>query len=252
MGAARPVGAHRETGFKTRGGRPEHWLTIDAWAAVPRHGHCAETTMDDSTRSSVPATPTEEPDASRRRITWMATGVGGVGVVAASVPFVASFAPSERARALGAPVAVSIAHLPEEKRMTVEWRGKPVWILHRSPDQLKRLQSKELQALLVDPMSHRAEQQPAYAANPFRSIRPEFGVYVAICTHLGCIPTYRPDVDAPDLRAGWPGGFFCPCHGSYFDLAARVYRNVPAPTNLEVPPYRFISDTVIEIGVDPT
>src|SRR5690606_21367558 len=104
---------------------------------------------------------------------------------------------------------------------------------------------------LVDPLSHRAEQQPPYASNPYRSIRPEIGVYVAICTHLGCIPTYRPDVNAPDLRPRWPGGFFCPCHGSYFDLAARVYRNVPAPTNLVVPPYRFVSDAVIEIGVDP-
>lgn len=207
--------------------------------------------MADSTKPPVPAKPIDRPDASRRRITWMTTGVGGAGVVAAGVPFVASFAPSERAKAVGAPVTASIAGLREEKLMTVEWRGKPVWILRRSPAQLESLQSQELHALLVDPLSHRAEQQPPYASNPYRSIRPEIGVYVAICTHLGCIPTYRPDVNAPDLRPRWPGGFFCPCHGSYFDLAARVYRNVPAPTNLVVPPYRFVSDAVIEIGVDP-
>ncbi len=152
---------------------------------------------------------------------------------------------------MGAPVTVSVARLPEEKLMTVEWRSKPVWVLRRGPAQLESLQSKELQTLLVDPLSHRAEQQPSYAANPFRSIRPEIGVYVGICTHLGCIPSYRPEVNAPDLRPGWPGGFFCPCHGSYFDLAARVYRNVPAPTNLVVPSYRFVSESVIEIGVDP-
>ena len=206
--------------------------------------------MADTTKPPFTAKPNDRPDASRRRITWMTTGVGGAGVVAAGVPFVASFAPSERAKAVGAPVTVSIAGLQEGKLMTVEWRGQPVWILRRSPAQLESLQSKELQALLVDPLSQRAEQQPAYAANPYRSIRPEIGVYVAICTHLGCIPTYRPDVNAPDLRPGWPGGFFCPCHGSFFDLAARVYRNVPAPTNLVVPPYRFVSDAVIEIGVD--
>ena len=207
--------------------------------------------MADSTKPSVPMDPIERSDASRRRVIWMTTGVGGAGVVAASVPFVASFAPSERAKAVGAPVTVSIAGLREGKLMTVEWRGKPVWILRRSAAQLETLQSKELTALLVDPLSQRAEQQPPYAANPVRSIRPEIGVYVGICTHLGCIPSYRPDVDAPDLRPGWPGGFFCPCHGSYFDLAARVYRNVPAPTNLVVPSYRFVSDSVIEVGVDP-
>lgn len=206
--------------------------------------------MADSRKAYVPAKPADRPDASRRRVTWMTTGVGGAGVLAASVPFVASFAPSERARAIGAPVSVSIARLPEGKLMTVEWRGQPVWVLRRSPVQLEGLQSKELQTLLADPLSQRAEQQPSYAANPFRSIRPEIGVYVAICTHLGCIPSYRPEVNAPDLRPGWPGGFFCPCHGSYFDLAARVYRNVPAPTNLVVPSYRFVSDSVIEIGVD--
>src|SRR5690606_743786 len=155
--------------------------------------------MADSAKPPVPAKPIDRPDASRRRITWMTTGVGGAGVVAAGVPFVASFAPSERAKAVGAPVTASIAGLREEKLMTVEWRGKPVWILRRSPAQLESLQSQELHALLVDPLSHRAEQQPPYASNPYRSIRPEIGVYVAICTHLGCIPTYRPDVNAPDL-----------------------------------------------------
>lgn len=190
------------------------------------------------------------PDAERRRLTLLTAGVGGAGVIAASVPFVASLAPSERAKSQGAPVTVPVDGLREESLTTVEWRGKPVWILRRSPAQQKVLSSADLQRTLVDPASQRSEQQPDYAVNPQRSIRPEFGVYVALCTHLGCIPTYRPDVGAADIGSDWPGGFYCPCHGSRFDLAGRVFRNVPAPSNLVVPPYRFASNTVVEIGVD--
>ena len=190
------------------------------------------------------------PDAYRRQLTFVTVGVGGAGIVAAAVPFVSSFAPSERAKALGAAVTVSIEGLPEERLMTVEWRGKPVWILRRSAAQQQRLQSPDLLSALADPASLRREQQPDYAKNPQRSIRPEIGVFVALCTHLGCIPAYRPDAGATDLRAGWPGGFFCPCHGSAFDLAGRVFRNVPAPSNLEVPPHRYVSDSLIEVGTD--
>lgn len=190
------------------------------------------------------------PDAYRRQLTFATVGVGGAGIVAAAIPFVSSFSPSERAKALGAAVTVSIEGLPEERLMTVEWRGKPVWILRRSAAQQQRLQSPDVLNALADPASLRREQQPDYAENPQRSIRPEIGVFVALCTHLGCIPTYRPDAGATDLRAGWPGGFFCPCHGSAFDLAGRVFRNVPAPSNLEVPPHRYVSDSLIEVGTD--
>ncbi len=190
------------------------------------------------------------PDAERRRLTLLTAGVGGAGIIAASVPFVSSFAPSERAKSQGAPVTVAVDGLREESLTTVEWRGKPVWILRRSLAQQKVLLSAGLQRDLVDPASERSEQQPDYTVNPQRSIRPEIGVYVALCTHLGCIPTYRPEVGAADIGSDWPGGFYCPCHGSRFDLAGRVFRNVPAPSNLLVPPYRFASDTVIEIGVD--
>ncbi|MDP1692167.1 MAG: ubiquinol-cytochrome c reductase iron-sulfur subunit [Burkholderiaceae bacterium] len=191
-------------------------------------------------------------DPQRRRLTLLAAGTGGVGLVATAVPFVASFAPSERARALGTAVTVSIDGLAETSLSTVEWRGKPVWILRRSPAQLQHLTAPTHQGLLVDPASRRAEQQPAYAVNPQRSIRPETGVLVALCTHLGCIPSYRPQPGAADIGPDWPGGFFCPCHGSRFDLAGRVFRNVPAPTNLEVPPHRYIADSLIEIGIDTT
>ena len=196
--------------------------------------------------------PTGQPDPSRRQLTLATAGVGSAGAVAAAVPFSCSFTPSERAKALGAPAVVSIGALADEQRMTVEWRGRPVWILRRSAAQQQRLQARELHERLADPLSHREEQQPAYAANPLRSIQPDVSVLVGLCTHLGCIPLYRPEVGASDLPEGWPGGYFCPCHGSYFDLAGRVFRNVPAPTNLVVPPYRYVSATVIEIGIDPS
>lgn len=188
---------------------------------------------------------TASADPTRR--VWLATAsaVGGAGALASAVPFVASLAPSERARALGAPVMVDLSNVPPGRLLTLEWRGKPVWVLHRTPDMLQGLQRNA--ALLADPLSTRSEQ-PEAARNPWRSLRPEFGVMVAICTHLGCIPSFRPEAGTPDLGADWPGGFFCPCHGSKFDFAGRVFKNVPAPTNLDVPPHRFEQGGNLLIG----
>ena len=189
---------------------------------------------------------TETTDPARRLWLTTASVVGGVGIVATSVPFVASLAPSEKARALGAAVEVELKDLAAGELRTVEWRGKPVWILRRTESMLRTLERNE--RLLADPMSQRSEQ-PLEARNPWRSIKQEFGVMVAVCTHLGCIPTFRPDAKGvPGLGPDWPGGFFCPCHGSKFDLAGRVFKNVPAPTNLEVPPYHFRSDTALLLG----
>ncbi len=187
-------------------------------------------------------------DIGRRRfLTGATTVVGAVGVAFAAVPFVASFQPSERAKAIGAPVEEDISKLEPGQMTTVKWRGKPVWIVRRTEEQLASLVAVEDK--LRDPDSEVA-QQPAYAQNPHRSIKPEYLILVGICTHLGCAPTYRPDVAPDDLGPQWKGGFFCPCHGSRFDMAGRVYARVPAPTNLEVPPYKYLSDSRIIIGVD--
>ncbi|MCB4363388.1 ubiquinol-cytochrome c reductase iron-sulfur subunit [Hydrogenophaga taeniospiralis] len=186
-------------------------------------------------------------DAERRTWLRLATSLGGVATVGVAVPFVANFAPSERAKAQGAPVEVDISDVAPGGLKTVEWRGKPVWILRRTPDMLAAL---EQTADLADPASER-EQQPPYAANNVRSVKPEVLVVVGICTHLGCSPTNQPaSSDNPSLPAGWKGGFFCPCHGSTFDYAGRVFRNKPAPSNLEVPPYRFLADNRLLIGED--
>lgn len=184
--------------------------------------------------------------------TWMiATGcVGAVGGVAAAVPFVSSFAPSERAKAAGAAVEVDISALEPGQMKTVEWRGKPVWIVRRTEAELKLLPS--LDGELADPASDRtAFPTPAYAKNEWRSIKPEYLVVVGICTHLGCSPSekFKPGPQ-PSLPDNWQGGFFCPCHGSTFDMAGRVFKNKPAPDNLEVPPYMYLSDTRLLIGED--
>lgn len=184
----------------------------------------------------------------RRFLTASATVVGGVGVAYLAVPFIAAWAPSERAQAAGAPVEADISKLDPGAMMTVEWRGKPVWLIRRTDRMLDALPT--LNPLLRDPNSEVAEQQPEYAQNEYRSIKPALLVLVGICTHLGCSPTYRPDFAPPDLGPDWKGGFFCPCHGSRFDLAGRVFQGVPAPTNLEVPPYQFLDDTRVLIGVD--
>lgn len=190
-----------------------------------------------------------EADPARRHWIVAVSAAGGIGVVATAVPFVASMAPSERARALGAPVEVDIAGVGPGELLSVAWRGKPVWVLHRTPAMLKALGGHD--RLLADPGSTRIEQQPAYARNQWRSSRPEILVLVALCTHLGCVPTFRPEPGAADIDASWPGGFYCPCHGSKFDLAGRVFKNVPAPSNLEVPPYRYVDASGLLIGVDP-
>ena len=191
---------------------------------------------------------TEGVDNSKRRfLTASTAAVGAVGAGFVAVPFVASWMPSERAKTAGAPVEVDISKLQEGRMMTVEWRGKPVWIVKRSQKSIDELAS--LDEKLRDPASEN-EQQPAYAQNAARSIKPEILVLVGICTHLGCSPTHRPELGAADLGADWIGGFFCPCHGSKFDLAGRVYSGVPAPLNLEVPPHFYKSDRVILIGED--
>ncbi|MGD8416128.1 MAG: ubiquinol-cytochrome c reductase iron-sulfur subunit [Pseudomonadales bacterium] len=176
--------------------------------------------------------------------------VGGVGVVGAAVPFVASWLPSAKARALGAPITVDISKLePGEMLGPVPaWRGQPIFVLDRTPAAIDRLE--EPNPNLADPDSSNTDQQPSYAQNPTRSIRPAIGVYVGICTHLGCSPKYFGEVQPEPFDPNWQGGFFCPCHGSRFDLAGRVVKGVPAPSNLVVPPYQFISDNVIQIGVD--
>jgi ubiquinol-cytochrome c reductase iron-sulfur subunit len=197
-------------------------------------------------RTAQAAPPT---DLRRRRFLTMSTAVvGAAGAAAATWPFLASWQPSERARAAGAPVTVDISKLQPGQQMTVVWRRKPVWLLRRTPEMLEALSS--LRDQLRDPDSRAASQQPAYASNEYRSLRPEYLVAVALCTHLGCVPSFRPDVAAPDLGPSWIGGYFCPCHGSRFDFAGRVFKGVPAPLNLEIPPHRYVADTAVEIGID--
>jgi ubiquinol-cytochrome c reductase iron-sulfur subunit len=192
----------------------------------------------------------DDVDLGRRRfLTATATVVGGVGVAFVAVPFLSSWSPSERAQAAGAPVEADISRLEEGALMTVEWRGRPIWLLKRSQRMLDDLPG--LRDQLRDPDSAETAQQPPYAQNVHRSIQPELLVMIGICTHLGCSPTFRPEIAPADLGPNWRGGFFCPCHGSGFDLAGRVYRGVPAPLNMEVPPHRFLSDSLVLIGVDP-
>lgn len=187
-------------------------------------------------------------DLKRRRMLVTATSaVGAVGVGFAAVPFLASWNPSARAKAAGAPAEADISKLEPGQLVRVKWRGKPVWVIRRTKANLADLAS--LDGQLADPASE-VPQQPEYCKNAQRSIKAEYMVAVGICTHLGCSPTYRPEVAPADLGSDWKGGFFCPCHGSRFDLAGRVYSGVPAPTNLVVPPHQYVSDTQILIGVD--
>jgi ubiquinol-cytochrome c reductase iron-sulfur subunit len=191
----------------------------------------------------------EELDQGKRRFLVAATSVaGGVAAGAAAVyPFAASMLPSERARAAGAPVEADISALAPGEMQTVEWRGKPVWIVRRTKEMLESV--KKSQDKVADPASEKAKQ-PAYAKNEFRAVKPEYLVVVGICTHLGCSPVDKLKAQPEQFEASWQGGFYCPCHGSLFDLAGRVYKNKPAPDNLEVPPYKFLSDTRILIGDD--
>jgi len=183
----------------------------------------------------------------RRFLTATTAAVGTVGVGFAAVPFVSSLFPSDKAKALGAPIRVDISKIEPGALQRDEWRGKLIMIVRRTAENIKSL--TEITEVLADPESKR-EQQPPYARNIGRSIKDEYLVMIGLCTHLGCAPTYRPEVAPDDLGPDWKGGFYCPCHGSRFDLAGRVYKNVPAPTNMVIPPYRFINDTLIEIGVD--
>ena len=192
----------------------------------------------------------EESDPARRHFLTVATTVVGVaGLGFAAVPFVASFKPSARAQALGAPVEVDISKLEPGAMVRVKWRGHPVWVVRRTKDMLERVHSMTESGGLRDPQSDESIQ-PAYAKNELRSLKPEILVLIGVCTHLGCAPLQRFDVAPEDLGPDWPGGFFCPCHGSKFDLAGRVFKGVPAPTNLSIPPYRFIGDNLILVGDD--
>jgi len=182
----------------------------------------------------------------RRFLTNATTVVGSIGAVAVAIPFISSMSPSAKARAAGAPVEVDISKLEIGQLLTIEWRGKPVWIFRRSEESLSTLAT--LTAELRDPHSDEVDQQPDCCKNDARSIRDDLMVLVGICTHLGCAPTYRPDLAPEDLGPDWKGGFFCPCHGSKFDLAGRVYQSVPAPTNLVVPPHYFINEHQLLIG----
>jgi ubiquinol-cytochrome c reductase iron-sulfur subunit len=189
---------------------------------------------------------TYAPDARRRFLLDTALTIGAVYTGVTAYPFLASMAPGEAAKAAGAPVEVGFANLAPGELLTAGWRGKPVWILRRTREMLAGLTGHD--QLLADPGSHDSAQ-PADCLNAGRSERPDVFVCLGVCTHLGCSPTLRVDPAArADLGSNWPGGFFCPCHGSKFDLAGRVFKNVPAPTNLEVPPYRYLNDTRVMIG----
>lgn len=186
-------------------------------------------------------------DYGKRRFLVGATSVvGGIGVAAAATPFIMSFWPSERAKAAGAPVEIDVSKLEPGQKIDIEWRGKVVWLINRTEPMLESL--PKLDAKLADPKSE-ANQQPPYCQNEHRSIKENMLVAVGICTHLGCSPTYRPEIGPADLGADWLGGFFCPCHQSKFDLAGRVFKGVPAPTNLVIPPHKYMTDTQIVIGI---
>jgi ubiquinol-cytochrome c reductase iron-sulfur subunit len=187
-------------------------------------------------------------DKKRRRVLVAATSVvGAVGLGYVAVPFISSMNPSARARAAGAPVEADISKLEPGALLRVKWRGKPVWVVNRTDEMLKNLPT--LDPMLVDPNSE-VPQQPPYCKNPTRSIKPKYFVAIGICTHLGCSPTFRPEVAPDDLGPDWKGGWFCPCHGSRFDLAGRVFKGVPAPVNLVIPKHQYVTDSIILIGED--
>jgi ubiquinol-cytochrome c reductase iron-sulfur subunit len=197
------------------------------------------------------ATATHPGPPSRRDFLYIATAtVGAVGAAAALVPLIDQMNPDASTLAAGGPVDVDVSKIAEGSQIMVRWRERPIWIYHRSQQALKTLQSAQDTALLSDPNSEQL-QQPPYATNWHRSIKPEYGVLVGICTHLGCIPLFFPDASATQPVANWPGGYFCPCHGSKYDGAGRVFSGVPAPFNLPVPPYHFVNNTTIRIGENP-
>jgi ubiquinol-cytochrome c reductase iron-sulfur subunit len=189
----------------------------------------------------------EKPDKTRRSLLVVTSAIGAVAGVAAAVPFVASMWPSERARAAGAPVEVDLTKIAPGSLEVVEWRGKPVWIIRRTQEMLASLKASEPR--LSDPAS-KASEQPKYAQNEYRSAKPEYMIMEGVCTHLGCSPQLKSAEAKAEMGADWVGGFYCPCHGSKFDLAGRVYSGSPAPLNLKVPPYEFVTDATLVIGED--
>jgi ubiquinol-cytochrome c reductase iron-sulfur subunit len=226
--------------------RSRHPLQLRAFGR-PFAGHSRIQQRDSESRMAI-----DEVNSGRRRfLTGTTVVVGAVGVAAAAAPFVLSFTPSARAQTAGAPVEVDIGKIENEPgmKMDVKWRGKPVWIFKRTPEQLSALPS--LDDRLRDPKSDNADQTPAFAKNEARAIKPELAVIVGVCTHLGCSPKYIPEMQPQPFDEQWKGGFFCPCHQSRFDLAGRVFQGVPAPANLEIPPYHFVDDTHLVIGVPP-
>jgi ubiquinol-cytochrome c reductase iron-sulfur subunit len=189
-------------------------------------------------------------DPGRRRFLTATTAVvGGAGALVAIVPFVKSWEPSERAKNAGAPVLADISKVEAGQRLSVAWRGQPVWVINRTPALLATL--PEVKGRLKDPDSKNADQQPKYAQNEARALKPEWLVVIGICTHLGCSPNFVPDIKPEPFDPDWKGGFFCPCHKSRYDIAGRVFDGVPAPANLVVPPYKFVNDKQIMIGVNP-
>ncbi|MEZ5457102.1 MAG: ubiquinol-cytochrome c reductase iron-sulfur subunit [Lysobacteraceae bacterium] len=188
-------------------------------------------------------------DPGRRRFLTATTAVvGGAGAMAAAIPFLSSWQPSARAQSAGAPVTENISKLQSGQLLRITWRGQPVFVVRRTEEMLKALPGED--GRLRDPNSDNPDQQPAYAKNAHRSIKPEYLVLVGICTHLGCVPLFKPEVVAQPFDADWKGGFYCPCHNSRFDLAGRVYQGVPAPANLRVPAHQFLDDNTLQIGVD--
>ena len=190
-------------------------------------------------------------NSGRRRLLVAVSGtMAAIGLTAVAIPFIRSMDPSQKARTAGASVKVDFSKLEIGQQITLEWRGKPVWILRRSEEMLRLMETPQHRQRLRDPDSAEYTQQPAYAQNAYRSINAEYFVVIGICTHLGCVPNFRPEVAPEDLGTEWVGGYFCPCHGSRYDLAGRVYSGVPAPTNLVVPPHHFHTQTMIEVGID--
>lgn len=188
-------------------------------------------------------------DTSKRRfLVTMTSAVGGVAAIGVAAPFMMSMLPSARAKAAGAPIEVDLSKVEPGMQLAVEWRGKPVWVVNRTKEMLDSLSKHDDK--LTDSASENASQQPDYCKNPTRSIKPQYLIVVGICTHLGCSPSYRSEVAPADLGPDWAGGWFCPCHGSRFDLAARVFNGSPAPTNLVIPPHKYLSDTRVLIGDD--
>jgi ubiquinol-cytochrome c reductase iron-sulfur subunit len=196
-------------------------------------------------------TVTSESDTTRRDFLYIATAaVGAIGACATLAPLIEQMNPDASTLAAGGPVDVDLSKVAPGQQIVVRWRSRPIFIINRPPQVLQALQAPQLLAQLADPSSAEL-QQPPYAQNPYRSVKPEFAVLVGICTHLGCIPLFYPQPNASQPAANWPGGYFCPCHGSKYDLAGRVFQGVPAPYNLPVPPYHFISDTTIRVGENP-